>query len=567
MRNSLKMITYLSSLVLLLFITFNVHCCYISFETSYVEIPDELLILKHPKSSINKPLSVFADDKIDRGLINMNNVSYLLIINKPGYYWLDANISNCNYDIGVLINSSDVVFDGNGHLLSGKAPTINYYGIYVNDAVNVTIRNLLIKDWEHGSILVTKSTNISIYNVSILSDTLSNNGIIVKGSSKVYIHDNLIFGSAHHDGITVKNSKDVKIFRNLLVNNFYGLKIRDSDNIEVFDNSIEYNKFGLEMLNVISSKIWGNDIKNVLIGSYIKNSKKIEITLNLIKNNGWAIIANFSFFLVVSSNLIFDAMYYGFLFLSSGNNIISGNRIVNVSRDGLHLYDSSSNIIHGNVFSNCGWSGILLWLSRKNFIFNNSIVGNNVGVEVYNSSSNYIFFNNFVKNLLDVNSFAGNFWFSRAVSYIFNGSFFFGKLGNFWEAFSGLDLDGDGVFDSPYFCDYRPLAFPTWNFSVLDFDGDGLDDFFEFVYGTNSLVFDSDWDGFGDGVEVSLGTDPLSPFSHPDKNAERIFAITYLIVTLSTTVSTMLTIRKNQQVRKKIRQVIDTIKPTKYHQH
>jgi lysophospholipase L1-like esterase len=72
------------------------------------------------------------------------------------------------------------------------------------------------------------------------------------------------------------------------------------------------------------------------------------------------------------------------------------------------------------------------------------------------------------------------------------------------------DADNDGVYDAA-----ETTLFRT-NIASADTDGDTLSDLDEiFTLKTNPLLADSDGDSYADNIEISLGSDPISPFSIP----------------------------------------------------
>ena len=104
-------------------------------------------------------------------------------------------------------------------------------------------------------------------------------------------------------------------------------------------------------------------------------------------------------------------------------------------------------------------------------------------------------------------------------------------------ATSGIDTDGDGLFDDeeiaigtnpnnpdtdedgvPDGLDPAPLnpAIPNNNQLLVDDDTDGLIHCEEIAYKTKKNEIDTDLDGLGDGFEVDLGLDPLDTDSDND---------------------------------------------------
>jgi len=111
----------------------------------------------------------------------------------------------------------------------------------------------------------------------------------------------------------------------------------------------------------------------------------------------------------------------------------------------MELYYSSNN---NNVFENnvtaSNWDGIVLFSSSNNHITRNNITENKrAGIYLYYfSNSNRIFHNNFIDN--------GEQAYVDSISYdnLFDDGYPSG--GNYWSDYTGVDLDHDGISDTPY---------------------------------------------------------------------------------------------------------------------
>jgi parallel beta-helix repeat protein len=139
--------------------------------------------------------------------------------------------------------------------------------------------------------------------------------------------------------------------------------------------------------------------------------------------------------------------------------------------------------------------GIALYGANDNIITNNNITNNIFGIRLYYSNNNLIYLNDFI-NSRNVYSYEStNLWnSSKQTIYQYSGKTFINYLGNYWSdykdqdepSFSGedlpggymppenyLDLNGDGVGDTPYTAyvgsdkDYHPLMKPFENYFVL----------------------------------------------------------------------------------------------------
>jgi parallel beta-helix repeat protein len=140
----------------------------------------------------------------------------------------------------------------------------------------------------------------------------------------------------------------------------------------------------------------------------------------------------------ILENTITDS-FRGLDFTASENNTVSGNYIAN-NQDGIALENMYNNIFD-NVITDNSNVGIFLNGAGYNSIVGNNITKNSRGILVHVCFNNVFYHNNFVYNVVHVETDGSNDIWDN------------GGEGNYWDNYTGLDSDGDGVGDTPYVID------------------------------------------------------------------------------------------------------------------
>ncbi|MCK4364764.1 MAG: right-handed parallel beta-helix repeat-containing protein [Thermoplasmatales archaeon] len=153
-------------------------------------------------------------------------------------------------------------------------------------------------------------------------------------------------------GFTIKRSGNKLIFENS------GIEIKSNENI-IYDNIITENVNGININGGSGNKI----VNNIIIknkrrffssGISLLNAHENIITRNEVKKNGWT--------------------------------------------GGIYLYSSNNNIINNNLVLRNMYTGISIMISSSNNITKNNIIGNGIGVQLYQSIENNVTKNNFIFN-------------------------------------------------------------------------------------------------------------------------------------------------------------------------
>ena len=182
--------------------------------------------------------------------------------------------------------------------------------------------------------------------------------------------------------------------------------------------------------------ISNNYVSNTYVGIYLHwSSSNNLITNNVISNNGDRVI---------------------YLDIDCSNNEITNNIITNNTCTGIWFHHSSNNNVTDNIISNNGGGIHIRWDSTNNRITRNNINSNGKGISFGDgANNNIIYLNNFVNNsqspVFDGYSPLTNIWNStEKINYTYDGNNYTNYMGNYWDSYTDIDINNDGIWDTPY---------------------------------------------------------------------------------------------------------------------
>ncbi|XES78588.1 MAG: nitrous oxide reductase family maturation protein NosD [Candidatus Bathyarchaeia archaeon] len=292
------------------------------------------------------------------------------------------------------IQRSNIAVDGAGHVLAGNS---SGQGIVMRNVAGVIIRDLTVRNLREG-IELTSSVDCTLSRVTV---TKAERGVYLYNSSNNIIQKSTVRA----------NSGD-------------GIVLLDGCN----NNSI--------------TDSWIADNGNGGISLQAPNT-----LLNQTACNQNSIIGN---------NITANAVY-GIWILSSSDCLIQRNTIGN-SQWGIQLHGENcknTTIIWNQIRSCRGFGIILAGKTSGNTVAKNTLMWNQVGVDLTLSEDSQFYSNNFVYNYQQVDThyvggLEGAPWSLSPRNFWDNGS---ETGGNYWSDLYRSDDDDDGYIDTPYIVD------------------------------------------------------------------------------------------------------------------
>jgi parallel beta-helix repeat protein len=329
---------------------------------------------------------------------------------------IDVYKGSVPFGAGIKVERNDVVIDGCGYSI--QAQEYVYSGIDLAGRSNVTIKNMQIRDFNHGFYLDESSgntisgndisgTNSRGYPVGLWVWNSSNNNII---GNKITDHNE--YGILFH----FSNSKIVS--GNNITNNNCGIYFESSSNNILRNNHLNENKESTHLaFHVLSDVVQDIDASNIIDGKpayyWVNQQNKIvpadagfvgiinctNITvqnLNISNNPEGILLVSTTDSMITHNNI--ENSGTGISIKNSQNVTVIGNHVT-----GLSVVGSNSIAIIRNDVANSRGVGIGLTNSKGVIVSGNNITANsNGGIELLHSNGNSVS-HNFIAN----NQYAG----------------------------------------------------------------------------------------------------------------------------------------------------------------
>ncbi len=316
------------------------------------------------------------------------------------------------------------------------------------DIIKVTESTYYVED-----ILIDKSISLIGIGKPVLDGQKKSNVIIIS-APQVTIN-----------GFVIRNSG----FSN--IKDKAGIRVEKCDRVKILNNLLENTCFGIYLAKVNGGTISGNIIRgnNSVIqsgnGIHLWYSNHINIYNNKIYGQRDGIYFEFATFCEISHNLSENNHRYGLHFMFSNNDNYAYNIFRNNGSGVAVMYTKHIRMINNTFERNWGSSsyGLLLKDISRSYISNNTFANNTSGIFMEGTNEVKVERNNFLNNGLAVRMLANcekdtfllNNFLGNTFDFTTNGSENLNYLkGNYWDKYSGYDLNRDGKGDLPY----RPVS-------------------------------------------------------------------------------------------------------------
>ena len=369
----------------------------------------------------------------DRNRIESNTVNgkpLVFLEGATGDVVTDAGEVIIKDSVGVMVSGLNLsrssvgveIIDSIGCVVDSVVSTQNVYGVYIsNNSDATTITNCNLSENIQGVAVSDSSGTLVDHN--ILNDN-SEDGVMVRWSSNTTVTSNDMIRCGYQ-GVSVWTGSD----GGLISGNFisqganHGVLVFDSWNFIVRNNDIyDVDGRGVYLVAAYSCTIENNTIGVTDQAIYMDQ----DSNYNRIENN----------IVYSSTNGVYVSPVSSWPADTCDFNLIAHNSINGCSNMGIYLADIQNCTVAWNKVTNCSWG---IYISG-----------------VY-TAHNWIYLNNFSSNTVNACSDStglANYWnTSEPMTYEYGGSWYTNYLGNYYDNYTGLDGDGDGLGDTPYIFD------------------------------------------------------------------------------------------------------------------
>jgi parallel beta-helix repeat protein len=440
-------------------------------------------------------------------------------IGEPFYYDIDAT-DTMGIECWWINDTVNFNIDQTGVVRNNTVLLLDFYALQVNvnDTGGNTISAIFTVSFSlyvpHGPIIIDSDQDFAD---TALIEGWQGDGSLL--SPYIIAHLSIDLEGASGSCISISNTRVYFIIQDCIltgatVSPGAGIYLNNVTNGEIYENICNYDYRGMYLINssqiVIDDNICSFDSANGIM--LTSNSYYIILRNNHCNNTAYGIFVHQSFFCIVEGNNCSNNSNRGISVEHNSDNTVSRNICNNNGGFGLVLYNTHHNNVTDNIFNYNPSQGIHHRASDYNRVINNTCNNNGQGMYIFDGSDDNIVVNNTCsnnnlygiyiyyssRNTLNNNTCSYNnqygiyiYYFSYDNFIVWNAFFnntvadgYGGWSGtvfdyNYWSDYTGDDIDGNGIGDSPYtlipwgYQDPHPLMLlpgspPTWTVPLGD---------------------------------------------------------------------------------------------------
>ena len=269
------------------------------------------------------------------------------------------------------------------------------------------------------------------------------------------------------NNVTIKNFKIINVGISSL-HDLAAVGASNSKNLYIADNLIEHAFFGIHLANCKSSVIENNKLTAAAVaenttgnGIHLWKSDKITVKNNTVDGHRDGIYFEFVTNSLIENNTSKNNLRYGLHFMFSHDDEYNNNLFTNNGAGIAVMYSRGVTMRYNRFVENWGASvfGLLLKEISESTIEYNVFFKNTVAIYMEACSRSQFRHNEFKENgwgiklqaSCDDNIFEKNNFIGNSFDMGTNGSMTLNTISNnYWDKYSGYDLDKDGVGDVPF---------------------------------------------------------------------------------------------------------------------
>lgn len=371
---------------------------------------------------VDKAISLVGQGVFDT-VVDGNNKTNTIVIAEDGVSVTNFTVKNGSENsAGIKINSDD------NKLFYCNISNNNGDGIIFSSVHNNTITDVIINNNRNRGAFLHNSFNNKITHLEL---KYNYKGITLSNSEDNTISFSII-SKNEGEGIMLSYSDKNTISANYISSNTgMGTWLDQSTG-----NTIKNNYFYEDGIYLSGKEVshFTQDVKDNKVNGkqlcYIKNDASFVVP----SNAGQVILTNCSDG-IIEGGLI-EHGDIGIEIAYSDNITIRHSKILSADR-GIYMYFTSKNKVTDSVISNTDHA-LTMELSVNNTITGCTISSNRFGIQLLHSNNNNsVYHNNFINNEINVLGNGNNEWDD-------------GTEGNYWDDYSGVDENNDGIGDTPY---------------------------------------------------------------------------------------------------------------------